>query len=146
MQCRFSGLSFITPAECNTRLVQLANITFSSPYTKQFAINRDIAMSLPMYIGNVDGINIVRPYSSDHLQWSATASTAHLGSCWWHRKRLAIEKVSVWRDWSIQSSKLVKSSWDEIEIQSSSTWFLNSKISRISLLLTGVTKILIRWW
>jgi len=57
---------FATLAECDTRLSQLANITFSSPYTKQFAINRNVAMSLPMYIGNANGVVTVRPYSSDH--------------------------------------------------------------------------------
>ena len=39
----------MTAAECDTRLSQLANITFSLPHTKQFAVNRSIAMSLPMY-------------------------------------------------------------------------------------------------
>jgi len=43
----------MTPAECDTRLAQLANVTFSSPYAKQFAINRDIAMSLPMCISTM---------------------------------------------------------------------------------------------
>jgi hypothetical protein len=58
----------MTPAECDTRLIQLANITFSSPHTKQFAINRNIAMSLPMCTGNAGVIVIVGPYSRDHLE------------------------------------------------------------------------------
>jgi len=57
----------MTPAECDTRLIQLANITFLPPHTKQFAIHRNIAMSLPMYIGNAGVIVIVGPYSRDHL-------------------------------------------------------------------------------
>jgi len=80
VQCQFSGLCVVTPAECNARSFQLANVTFSSPHAKQLAINRNIAMSLPMHIGNDDGVVAVRPCSSDHWQWSATASTARLGS------------------------------------------------------------------
>jgi len=60
--------AFMTPAECNARLSQLANITFSSPHAKQFAIHHNFAMSLPMSIGNVGVIVIVGPYSRDHLE------------------------------------------------------------------------------
>jgi len=59
---------FMTPAECDARLIQLANITFSPPHTKQLAIHRNFAMSLPMCIGNVGVIVIVGPYSRDHLE------------------------------------------------------------------------------
>jgi len=49
-------------------LAQLANVTFSLRHTKQFAINRNIAMSLPMHVSNAGVIVIVGPYSSDHLE------------------------------------------------------------------------------
>jgi len=58
----------VTSAECDTRLVQLANITFLLPHTRQFAIDRIIAMSLLMYRGNAGVIVIVEAYSRDHLQ------------------------------------------------------------------------------
>jgi len=53
---------FMTPAECDTRLIQLANVTFLPPHTKQLAIHRNFAMSLLMCIGNVGVIVIVGPY------------------------------------------------------------------------------------
>jgi len=59
---------FMTPAECDTMLIELANVTFSPPHTKQFAIHRNFAMSLPMCIGNAGVIVIVGPYSRDHLE------------------------------------------------------------------------------
>jgi len=58
---------FVTPAECDARLSQLANVTFSSPHAKQFVINRSIAMSLPMCVSNVGVIVVVGPCSRDHL-------------------------------------------------------------------------------
>jgi len=64
----FLDCASATPAECDARLSQLANVTFSSPHAKQFAINRNIAMSLPMCFGNANGIVTVGPCSSDH-QW-----------------------------------------------------------------------------
>jgi len=39
----------MTTAECDTRLSQLANVTFLLPHAKQVAINRGIAMSLLMH-------------------------------------------------------------------------------------------------
>jgi len=57
----------MTLAECDTRLAQLANATFLSPHTKQVTINRNVAMSLPMYLSNAGVIVVVGPYSSDHL-------------------------------------------------------------------------------
>jgi len=57
----------MTLAECDTRLAQLANVTFSLPHTKQVAINRNIAMSLLMYLNNAGVIVIIGLYSSDHL-------------------------------------------------------------------------------
>jgi len=59
---------FVTPAECDTRLILLVNITFSPPHKKQLAIHRNLAMSLPMCIGNAGVIVIVGPYSRDHLE------------------------------------------------------------------------------
>jgi len=59
---------FIAPAECDARLIQLANITFSLPYVAQFAINCNVAMSSSIFIDNADGIVTVRPHASDHYQ------------------------------------------------------------------------------
>jgi len=57
----------MTLAECDTRLDQLANITFLSRHTKQVAIDRSIAMSLLMCRDNAGVIVIVEAYSKDHL-------------------------------------------------------------------------------
>jgi len=49
IQCRSSRLCFILVAECDPRLSQLTNITFSLPHKKHVAINCCVAMSLPMH-------------------------------------------------------------------------------------------------
>jgi len=59
---------FTTPAECDTRLFLLADVTFSPPHAKQLAIHRNFAMSLLMHIGNAGVIVIVGPHSRDHLE------------------------------------------------------------------------------
>jgi len=60
--------AFMTPAECNARSIQLANVTFSPPHTTQLAIHHNFAMSLLMCIVNVGVIVIVGPCSRDHLE------------------------------------------------------------------------------
>jgi len=51
----------MTLAECNRRLSQLANITFSLPHTKQVAINLNIAMSLLMYLAMLASLLLLGP-------------------------------------------------------------------------------------
>jgi len=55
----------MTSAECNTRSVELANVTFSSPHAKQIAIDGNIAMSLPMHLGNAGIIVNVGTWAHD---------------------------------------------------------------------------------
>jgi len=48
IQCQSFGLCLITAAECDTRLSQVANVTFLLPHTKHVTINCGTAMSLLM--------------------------------------------------------------------------------------------------
>jgi len=80
IQCRSSGLCHMTLAECDARSAQLTNVAFSSLHGKQVTIDRNIAMSLPMCIGNAGVTVVIGPCSSDHPQQSTTVSTACLGS------------------------------------------------------------------